>query len=148
MNKGIDRRSQTTYHCLTYGTSIKNSQFFPPEFLGVSYPINCCACLTIRCTCRFFLRKLIFGLFCLCGVTICFHWVSLNLVVSGSFDISICWLLLNVRGKTCFFSVKTENIQFYQCISCAISCMTALCCLFCNNFIRSKLNQLLIVVPL
>ena len=37
-----------------------------------------------------FVKKLIFGIFWLCGVTICFHWVSLNKVVSDTFDLSIC----------------------------------------------------------
>ena len=37
-----------------------------------------------------FFEKLIFGLFWLCGVTICFHLVSLNKVVSVAFELSIC----------------------------------------------------------
>ena len=38
----------------------------------------------------FFEKKLIFGLFLLGGITICFHWVRVNKVVSDSFDLSIC----------------------------------------------------------
>lgn len=48
-----------------------------------------------------------------------------------------------VSGKEDFFLVKTENVHFCWCITCAISCMTAWCCLF-----ISKLNQLLIVFHL
>ena len=37
-----------------------------------------------------FFEKTDFGLFWLCGVTICFHWVSLNMVVTNAFDLGIC----------------------------------------------------------